>query len=68
MLVNNRAADRQAESGSTFVARIRYLDLLKTSEDAVEFIRGDAPTVILNREQRVSSAGLHADFDRGVRW
>ena len=65
VLLDDAAADCEAETGAAFLAGVGGLDLLEAVEDAVEFVGGDAAAFIDDLEEDGVGGGLGVDVDGG---
>jgi len=65
VLLDDGAADGEAEAGSAFLASVGGLDLLEAIEDGVEFVGGDAAAFVADFEQDGIGGGLGLDADGG---
>ena len=65
MLLDDAAADGEAEAGAALLAGVGGLDLLEAIEDAVELVGGDAAAFVDDFEEDGVGGGLGVDADGG---
>src|SRR6202034_1308751 len=65
VLLNDAAADGEAETGAAFLPGVGGFDLLETVEDGVELVGGDAAAFVDDFEEDGVGGGLGVDADRG---
>ena len=65
VLLDDAAADGEAEAGATFLAGVGWLDLLEAVEDAVELVGGDAAAFVDDFEKDRVGGSLGVDTDCG---
>ena len=65
VLLDDAAADGEAEAGAALLARVGGLDLLEAIEDGVEFVGGDAAALVDDLEEDGVAGGLGVDADGG---
>src|SRR5882757_5495189 len=65
VLLDDAAADGEAEAGAAFLAGVGGLDLLEAIEDAVELVGGDAAAFVDDFEEDGVGGGLGVDLDSG---
>ena len=68
MLVDDGAADGEAEAGSALLAGIGGLDLLEAVEDGLELVLRDAAALVRDAELEHVEGGLERDGNRRVGW
>ncbi len=65
VLLDDAAADGEAETGAALLAGVGGLDLLEAVEDAVELVGGDAAAFVDDLEEDGVGGGLGVDADGG---
>src|SRR5271170_1994547 len=65
VLLNDAAADGEAEAGSAFLACVGGFDLLEAVEDGVELVGGDAAAFVDDFEEDRVGCGLGGDANGG---
>ncbi len=65
MLLDDAAADGEAETGAALLAGVGGFDLLEAVEDAVELVGGDAAAFVDDFEENGVGGGLGVDADGG---
>ena len=65
MLLDDAAADGEAEAGAALLAGVGGLDLLEAVEDGVELVGGDAAAFVDDLEEDGVGGGLGVDADGG---
>ena len=65
MLLDDAAADGEAETGAALLAGVGGLDLLEAVEDAVELVGGDAAAFVDDFEEDGVGGGFGVDADGG---
>ncbi len=64
VLVDDGAADGEAEAGAAFLAGVGGFDLLETVEDGVELVDGDAAADVGDAQEEELVVGFDADAGR----
>ena len=65
VLLDDAAADGEAEAGAALLAGVGWLDLLEAIEDGVELIGGDAAAFVDDLEEDGVGGRLGVDADGG---
>ncbi len=65
MLLDDAAADGEAEAGAALLASVGGLDLLEAVEDGVELVGGDAAAFVDDLEEDGVGGGLGVNADGG---